>query len=247
MLSFRHIGGLMDNSCNAMPRHIAVILDGNGRWAEKRGLPRLKGHTKGSEQVRKIVEHCEKLGIEYITLYAFSTENWKRPEEEVNEIMRLLRKYLDELSRYADRNARITVLGDIEGLPEDIKLKVLEVQERTRDNTGIHINIALNYGGRQEIVTASKKIASLVKRGELLPEDITENLFEKFLYTGDMPSPDIILRPGGEKRISNFLLWQGAYSELIFRDTLWPDFEEKDLDDAIEEFKSRNRRFGGVK
>ena len=247
MLSFRHIGGLMDNSCNDMPRHIAVILDGNGRWAEKRGLPRTKGHLKGSEQVGKIVEHCEKTGIEYITLYAFSTENWKRPKEEVDEIMRLLRKYLDELSHYADRNAKITVLGDIDGLPKDIKLKILEVEERTKSNTGIHINIALNYGGRQEIVAASQKIASLVKRGELLPEDITENLFQKFLYTGDMPSPDIILRPGGEKRISNFLLWQGAYSELIFRDILWPDFKESDLDDAIEEFKQRNRRFGGVK
>lgn len=245
MLSFRHIGGYMDNSCK-IPRHIAIILDGNGRWAEKRGLPRFKGHSKGSETVRDIVDHCNKIGIEYITLYAFSTENWKRPKEEVDEIMRLLRKYLDEIGKYADKNAKITVLGETEGLPSDIRGKIMEAIENTRNNTGIKLNIALNYGGRQEITNAAKKIASLVKRGELEPEDITENLFEKFLYTGEMPSPDIILRPGGEKRISNFLLWQGAYSELIFEDVLWPDFTKDDLDRAIDEFNHRNRRYGGV-
>ena len=246
MLSFRHIGGYMDNSCK-MPRHIAIILDGNGRWAEKRGLPRYKGHSKGSETVRDIVDYCDKIGIEYVTLYAFSTENWKRPKEEVEEIMRLLRKYLDEIGKYADRNAKITILGETEGLPSDIRGKIMEATENTRNNTGIKVNIALNYGGRQEITNAAKKIASLIKRGELEPEDITENLFEKFLYTGDMPSPDIILRPGGEKRISNFLLWQGAYSELVFEDVLWPDFTKDDLDRAIDDFQHRNRRYGGVK
>lgn len=237
----------MENEKNYLPSHIAIILDGNGRWAEKRGLDRSQGHKKGSETVKTIVDYCDKIGIKYITLYAFSTENWQRPDSEVNEIMRLLRLYLNELKKYAQRNAKITVLGDTSKLPLDIRGQIKEVENETKNNTGISVNIAINYGGRQEITAAASKIAALVAYKELTPDDITPDLFEKFLYTSSIPSPDIILRPGGEKRLSNFLLWQSAYSELIFSDVLWPDFTTHDLDLAIEEYRRRNRRYGGIK
>lgn len=235
----------MENEKN-MPRHIAIILDGNGRWAKSRGLSRSEGHKKGSEVVKQIVDYSDKIGIKYITLYAFSTENWSRPREEVEEIMQLLNIYLDQAQKYAERNAKIVILGDVSPLNTALCKKIKETERLTAKNTGITVNIAINYGGRQEIVEATKKIAALAALGEIETDDITLSFFENFLYTKGQPTPDFVLRPGGEKRLSNFLLWQSAYSEFVFSKVLWPDFTPGDLDLAIEEFKNRNRRFGGI-
>ncbi|MEG1972028.1 MAG: polyprenyl diphosphate synthase [Oscillospiraceae bacterium] len=229
-----------------MPQHIAIILDGNGRWAKLKGLTRSEGHKKGSETVKKIVDYSDKIGIKYITLYAFSTENWQRPKSEVDEIMKLLDSYLDESQKYADKNAKIVILGDVSKLDIPLRKKIKETERLTAKNTGITVNIAINYGGRQEIIEAAKKVASLAAIGEIEINDITPSFFENFLYTKEQPSPDFVLRPGGEQRLSNFLLWQSAYSELIFSSVLWPDFTTDDLDLAIAEFKKRNRRFGGI-
>lgn len=229
-----------------IPKHIGIIMDGNGRWAKKRMLPRNMGHKKGAEVFQDITRYCNELGLESVTFYAFSTENWKRPAEEVNGIMALLKEYLIKAFDYEKENNRIVFIGDKSAFSGELLELMLEIEEKTKDRTGMTLNIALNYGARNEIVTAAKEIAQLVKNGTLAVEDITEDVFSDHLYTRGQPDPDFILRPSGEKRISNFLLWQIAYSEFVYMDVLWPDFTRKDLDEAIIEFNRRNRRFGGV-
>ena len=229
-----------------IPRHIGIIMDGNGRWAKKRFLPRNMGHKKGAEVFQDITRYCNELGLESVTFYAFSTENWKRPAEEVNGIMSLLKQYLTDAFDYQKENNKIVFLGDKSPFSQDLIDLMVELEEKTKDRTGMTLNIALNYGARSEIVHATKNIAQMVKDGKIDVEDIDEQLFSDNLYTKGQPDPDFILRPSGEKRISNFLLWQIAYSEFIYMDVLWPDFTRKDLDAAIIEFNKRNRRFGGV-
>lgn len=229
-----------------IPKHIGIIMDGNGRWAKKRLLPRNMGHKKGAEVFQDITRYCNELGLESVTFYAFSTENWKRPAEEVNGIMSLLKEYLVKAFDYEKENNRVIFLGDKSAFSGELLELMLDIEEKTKDRTGMTLNIALNYGARNEIVTATKNIAQMVKNGEIDVEDINEQLFSDNLYTKGQPDPDFILRPSGEKRISNFLLWQIAYSEFVYMDVLWPDFTRKDLDDAIIEFNRRNRRFGGV-
>lgn len=240
----------MENKAKVLPRHIAIIMDGNGRWAEKRGLPRSYGHKKGAEVFREICSYCARIGIEYVTFYAFSTENWKRSSDEVSGIMNLMRKFLDELQKREKENEkegyRIRFLGSDEGLPEDLLTLIKETEERTKDKRKITVNIAFNYGSRNEITEAVRTVAEKVKRGELSPREIDEELFSSYLYTVGQPDPDLIIRPSGEYRLSNFLLWQSAYSEIFIDDILWPDYTPKDLDRAIEEYSNRNRRFGGV-
>ncbi|MBR5520825.1 MAG: isoprenyl transferase [Oscillospiraceae bacterium] len=229
-----------------IPKHIGIIMDGNGRWAKKRMLPRNMGHKKGAEVFQDITRYCNELGLESVTFYAFSTENWKRPVEEVNGIMTLLKEYLVKAFDYEKENNRIVFLGDKSAFTGELLELMLDIEEKTKDRTGMTLNIALNYGARNEIVKATKDIAQLVKDGKMNVEDITEETFSDYLYTKGQPDPDFILRPSGEKRISNFLLWQIAYSEFVYMDVLWPDFTRKDLDEAIIEFNKRNRRFGGV-
>ncbi len=229
-----------------IPKHIGIIMDGNGRWAKKRLLPRNMGHKKGAEVFQDITRYCNELGLESVTFYAFSTENWKRPAEEVNGIMSLLKEYLVKAFDYEKENNRVIFLGDKSAFSGELLELMLDIEEKTKDRTGMTLNIALNYGARNEIVNATKNIAQMVKNGEIDVEDIDEQLFSDNLYTKGQPDPDFILRPSGEKRISNFLLWQIAYSEFVYMDVLWPDFTRKDLDDAIIEFNRRNRRFGGV-
>ncbi len=229
-----------------IPKHIGIIMDGNGRWAKKRMLPRNMGHKKGAEVFQDITRYCNELGLESVTFYAFSTENWKRPVEEVNGIMSLLKDYLKKAFDYQKENNKIVFLGDKSAFDKELYDLMIEIEEETKDRTGMVLNIALNYGSRGEIVRATKNIAKMVKNGAIDIEDIDENLFSDNLYTKGQPDPDFILRPSGEKRISNFLLWQIAYSEFIYMDVLWPDFTRKDLDNAIIEFNKRNRRFGGV-
>jgi len=227
-----------------LPKHIAIIMDGNRRWAKKRNLPIKIGHQNGAEALRKIVDYSIKLGIEYLTVYAFSTENWKRSAEEVNDLMNLLRKYLDKIEKdNEDKNVKIKILGDIAKLDADIKEKIIRLENKTKDNTGLTFNIALNYGGRDEIIHAVLGITKDLVNKDI--QEVNEEVFSRYLYSGLMPDPDIILRTAGEKRLSNFLLWQCAYSEFIYTDVLWPDFSEKNLDDAINEFYTRKRNFGG--
>lgn len=231
---------------NRVPRHIAIILDGNGRWAKKRGLPRTAGHAAGSEQFRKIATYCKNIGVDYLTVYAFSTENWSRPEEEVKKIMQLLDRYLAEAIDTMERDKiKMKILGDVSGLSEELQKKIEETNEISSRYEGFQANICLNYGGRDEIVKAARKYAKDVKNGAA--NDIDEKGFGGYLYSAGIPDPDLLIRPGGEKRISNFLLWQCAYSEFYFTDVLWPDFTTEELDKAIEDFNSRDRRFGGVK
>ena len=229
-----------------IPKHIGIIMDGNGRWAKKRLLPRNMGHKKGAEVFQDITRYCNELGLESVTFYAFSTENWKRPQEEVNGIMTLLKEYLVKAFDYEKENNRIVFLGDKSAFSGELLELMLDIEEKTKDRTGMTLNIALNYGARNEIISAAKEIAQKVKNGEMAVEDITEDIFSDHLYTRGQPDPDFILRPSGDKRISNFLLWQIAYSEFVYMDVLWPDFTRKDLDEAIIEFNRRNRRFGGV-
>ncbi len=225
-----------------LPRHIAVIMDGNGRWAKNRGLPRSAGHAAGAESFRRAARYCRRIGVEYLTAYAFSTENWKRPEEEVSGIMRLLKKYLQEAMRDMEReNSRLCFFGDVSVLTPELRELCRECEEKSRGYTGGQVNICLNYGGRDEIVRAARRWA-----GDGCPE-LTEEQFGTYLWSGGIPDPDLLIRPGGEMRISNFLLWQLAYAEMYFSDVLWPDFDEREIDRAIEAYKSRNRRFGGVK
>lgn len=229
-----------------IPTHIAIIMDGNGRWAKSRGLNRKMGHKKGSDVFETIAKYCKKIGVKYLTVYAFSTENWKRPKDEVDSIMNLLRSYLKEVIEKTSIQGKLKFLGELEHLDKDIIDMIKKAENKSADSDDFTVNIALNYGGRNEIVSAVKKISGKVLSGEILPENINEKSISDNLYTGDEPDPDLIIRPGGEKRISNFLLWQGAYSELVFTDVLWPDFTSKNLDEAIEVYSERQRRFGGV-
>ena len=228
-----------------MPRHIAIIMDGNRRWAKKQGRSASYGHKEGAKTLEKIVRYANKIGLEYITVYAFSTENWKRAEDEVKALMMLLQSYLDDYSKRADtENIRVKILGDISALSEGMQKSIIKCMERTKDNTGVTFNIALNYGGRDEILKAVKQIAVKVKKNEIDPEDITEEMISENLYTKEEADPDLVIRTSGELRLSNFLTWQSVYSELLFIDKNWPDFSEEDLDNAIIEYQKRTRKFG---
>lgn len=228
-----------------MPKHIAIIMDGNRRWAKSKGKPASFGHKEGAKTLEKIVRYANKIGLEYITVYAFSTENWKRTEEEVNALMLLLQNYLDEYSKRANsENIKVKVLGDISVLSQGMQKSIINCMERTKKNTGITFNIALNYGGRDEIIKAVKAISQKVKEDKIEVEEITEQLIEKELYTSGQPEPDLIMRTSGEKRLSNFLPWQSVYSEFLFIQKNWPDFTEQDLDNAIIEYQNRTRKFG---
>ena len=228
-----------------IPNHIAIILDGNRRWARNKNIPTLQGHTAGAKNLEKIANYCSKIGVKYLTVYAFSTENWKREKEEVDYLMKLFAKYINDFDRkFKDATARIRLAGDITRLPEYLQEKVKNIEERTKNNTGLTVNLCINYGGREEIVNATKILAEKVKKGELNIEDITEEMIGQNLRTGDAPDPDLFIRPGGETRLSGFLLWQSSYSELYFANPLWPDFNEEELEKAIDEFNKRKRRFG---
>lgn len=231
-----------------VPLHIAIIMDGNGRWAKKRGLPRSAGHAVGAETFRTIATYCKDIGVKYFTVYAFSTENWKRPKEEVTALMNLFRKYLVEaVETMAQKNIAVRVLGDLSVLPKDIQTLIHDCEEIADQLEDPAVAcLCINYGGRDEIKNAVRAIAQKVQAGILLPEQITEDTIAQHLYTAGIPDPDLIIRPSGEIRTSNFLLWQSAYAEYYFTDILWPDFKPEDLDRAIEEFHRRSRRFGGV-
>ena len=228
-----------------MPKHIAIIMDGNRRWAREHNLDPKLGHKEGAKTLERIVRYANKIGLEYITVYAFSTENWKRAEDEVSALMLLLQKYLDDYSKRANtENIKVKVLGDITRLSQGMQKSIINCMERTKDNTGVTFNIALNYGGRDEILKAVKKIAEDVKQGNLEIDEITEETISNSLYTKGQPDPDLLIRTSGELRTSNFLPWQIVYSEFVFIEKNWPDFEEKDLDEAIEIYEKRNRKFG---
>ena len=232
-----------------VPRHIAVIMDGNGRWAKKRGLPRKAGHKVGAETFRTIATYCKDIGVQYFTVYAFSTENWKRPQDEVDALMNLFRTYLREAAEtMVARGVAVRVLGDLSVLPEDIRRQIDEVHALadTLGENAATASLCINYGGRDEIKNAVRALAKQAQDGTLKPEDITEDSISQNLYTAHMPDPDLIIRPSGEIRTSNFLLWQSAYSEYYFTDVLWPDFSTQDMDAAIADFNRRSRRFGGV-
>jgi len=229
----------------SVPRHIAIILDGNGRWAAARHLPRSVGHKRGAEAVRRAVEGAGDLGISYLTVFGFSSENWKRPRAEILDLMQLLRFYLrNELKKMMENGIRLRIIGDRTKLDPDIVALIEEVENATKENTGVNLTIALSYGGRREIVEATRRIAQEAAAGKIAIEEISESLFAKHLETADIPDPDLIIRTSGEKRISNFLLWQSAYTEFVFLDKFWPDFTQKDLEDAVREFASRERRYG---
>lgn len=239
-------GLLKSVPADVLPAHIGIIMDGNGRWAVKQGLPRSAGHRQGADTFAKIAKYCREIGIEYLTAYAFSTENWKRPAGEINEIMGLLRRYLNDTVKHQDENAKICFLGDREPLADDLKQKMAQVERESAHRTGITINIALNYGGRDEIIHAVRGISNDCVSGRVDPNKIDETLLSQYLYTAGQPDPDLIIRPSGEMRTSNFLLWQSAYSELVFMDVLWPDFTSEHLERAILEYLNRTRRFGGI-
>lgn len=231
---------------NGLPAHIAIIMDGNGRWAKQRGLPKIMGHRKGVDSVRRVLEACGDIGIKYLTLYTFSTENWKRPKYEVSGLMALLERQIEaETANMMKNNVRLNVIGRIRDLPERLRVKLGESMNSTAKNTGVVLTLALAYGARSEIIDAVREIAGRVEKGELKKEDITEEAFGRYLYTRDMPDPDLLIRTSGERRISNFLLWQISYSELYIAKKLWPDFGKKDLEKAIAEYQKRQRRYGG--
>lgn len=230
-----------------MPRHIAIIMDGNGRWAKKRGLPRTAGHAAGAEAFRRTANYCRTLGVEYLTVYAFSTENWKRSADEVAGIMKLLGRYLEEALQDMEKNhVRFKFFGDLTRLSPELRKLCQDAEKRSQQYHEVQVNFCLNYGGRDEIVRASQAFAADVAAGKYQPSDLTEELLSGYLYSADVPDPELIIRPSGELRTSNFLLWQSAYSEYVFMDVLWPDFGPKDLDAAIVQYQQRNRRFGGV-
>ena len=229
-----------------IPRHIAIILDGNGRWAKKRALPRKAGHLAGSETFRSIATYCKEIGVEYLTVYAFSTENWKRPEDEVKGIMKLLDKYLHEAIREMQKKQiRLKVFGDVSRLSPSLRELIARTDEISQGIEGFQANVCINYGGRAEIVRAAQRYAQDYAQGKA--GELTEESFSDYMYSAGIPDPDLLIRPGGEYRLSNFLLWQCAYSEFYYTDVLWPDFTPEDLDKAIEEYNHRDRRFGGVK
>lgn len=230
-----------------MPRHVAIIMDGNGRWAKKRGLPRTAGHAAGSEQFKKLAIYCRKIGLEYMTVYAFSTENWKRPKEEVDAIMGLLKTYLLEAVEQMEKErVRIEFFGDLSVLTPELQQLCQRTREISAGYEGCQVNICLNYGGRDEIVRAARAFARDCMQGDATPEQLDEQRFSNYLFSANVPDPDLVIRPSGELRLSNFLPWQSAYAEFYFTDVLWPDFDERELDRAIVAYQSRSRRFGGV-
>lgn len=237
-----------DKTTLSIPNHVAIILDGNGRWAKKRLLPRNLGHKAGAKAVEDICEDAWNLGIKYLTVYAFSTENWKRPEDEVNALMKLLRNYLtDCIERSNKNNMRVRVIGEKSGLSQDIRDRIEELEKVTEKNTGLNFTIAINYGSRDEITRAVRTIAKRAAAGEINPDSIDIDIISESLDTKGIPDPDLLIRTSGEERLSNFLLWQLAYTEFYFTDVLWPDFDKKELERAIEKYNGRERRFGGVK
>lgn len=228
-----------------IPRHVAIIMDGNGRWARKRLMNRINGHRRGMEAVKNVVMASRELGVKYLTLYAFSTENWRRPKEEVRALMSLLGKYLrSELTLMIENDIKLISIGNIDNIPKDEKQVLLNAIEKTKENKGMVLNLALSYGGRSEILNATRELADKVKKGELESSEIDTAVFSSHLLTSEMPDPDLLIRTSGEMRISNFLLWQVAYAELYFTNTLWPDFNKEELFKAIKEYQSRERRFG---
>ncbi|MDE1900024.1 MAG: isoprenyl transferase [Alphaproteobacteria bacterium] len=237
--------GCEDNSGH--PLHVAIIMDGNGRWAKARGLPRPMGHRAGIEAVRRTIAAAGKMGVGHLTLYSFSSENWRRPADEIGELMGLLRFYLrSELAGLHKEHIRVRIVGDRRKLPADIVEMIDHAEDLTQDNRALTLTLALNYGGRQEITAAARSLAKAVERGQLQPDAIDEHVFQSFLFTGGMPDPDLVIRTSGEKRISNFLLWQSAYAEYVFMDVLWPDFAAEHLAAAIDEFRRRDRRYGAT-
>jgi len=225
-----------------LPQHIAIIMDGNGRWAKKRSLPRTAGHAAGSKNFKDIARYSNKIGLKYLTVYAFSTENWKRPKDEVDNIMNILRDYLKDAKNFKDENIKVKFIGNIDVLDDDIKELIADAERESEQATGLNLNIALNYGGRDEIVHA---VRSIIKEG-ISAENVNEDIISERLYTAGQPDPDFIIRPSGEFRLSNYLIWQAAYAEYWFSDILWPDFKPKHLEQAIDEYNHRNRRFGGL-
>ena len=230
------------------PEHIAIIMDGNGRWAKKRGLPRTAGHAAGAETFRRIATYCRSIGVKYLTVYAFSTENWKRSRDEVESIMALFEKYLHEaIDEMEQDHIRLKVLGDLSRISPELRALIERTAEISTHYDGFQANVCINYGGRDEIVHAARRFAAQCAAGEKKPEELTEEAFGGLLYTAGIPDPELIIRPSGEERVSNFLLWQSAYAEYYFTDVLWPDFDERELDRAIAAYQKRDRRFGGVK
>lgn len=233
---------------NNIPKHIAIIMDGNGRWAKEKNLPRAMGHRAGVEIIRDIVKACNNLGVKYLTLYAFSTENWKRPKDEVNSLMKLLVEYLkNEFEELNSNNVVINSIGDISKLPKICEEELVKAYENTKNNTGLVLNLALNYGGRDELVRAFKNMHNDLNEGKIREDEIVDETISNYLYTAGMPDPDIVIRPSGEQRISNFLLWQCAYAEFWYSDIKWPDFKRENLYEAICDYQHRNRRFGAIK
>ena len=231
-----------------LPRHVAIIMDGNGRWAKRRGLPRTAGHAAGAENFRTIATYCKEIGLEYLTVYAFSTENWKRPAEEVSAIMGLLKKYLLEaIDRMERDRVKMCFFGDLSPLPQELRLLCEQTREISRHYDGVQVNICLNYGGRDEIVRAARAFAQDCVQGRADPGHLTEAAFSNYLFSSGVPDPDLVIRPSGELRISNFLLWQSAYAEFYYTDVLWPDFSKEELHRALAAYQARSRRFGGVK
>ena len=235
---------------NNVPKHIAIMMDGNGRWAKKKHLPRLAGHNAGMKAMKEIVRRASDIGVKYLTVYAFSTENWKRSEEEVTGIFKLFIKYVNlDLKELNDNNVKVNIIGDFNPLKSDVMAKIHETVETTKDNDGMIFNIAMNYGSRDEIINATRRIGTMIKENKISPEEIDDSLISENLYTGkelgNIPDPDLMIRTSGEKRLSNFLLWQLAYSEFVFADELWPDFTPEVFEKCIEEYQNRDRRFGG--
>lgn len=231
-----------------IPQHVAIILDGNGRWAKAKGMPRNYGHMEGAKTVEKICEEAWRIGIKYLTVYAFSTENWKRPQEEVDALMKLLRNYMKTCLKTAAKNDMVVrVIGDKTGLADDIRESIEELEKASANNGGLNFQIAINYGSRDEIVRSVRKVMEDVKAGKIEPEQMDEAMFDSYLDTAGIPSPDLLIRTSGEQRLSNFLMWQLAYTEFYFTDVPWPAFTKEDLEKAIEKYNSRDRRFGGVK
>ena len=231
-----------------IPKHVAIILDGNGRWAKSKGMPRNYGHTMGAKNVETVCQAADELGIKYLTLYAFSTENWNRPENEVNALMTLLESYLKNCIRTADKNnMRVRMIGDASRLSEKFQKRIAELEEASRNNTGLNLTIAINYGSRDEMIRAMKKMADDRDRGVISKDDISEELFASYLDTKELPDPDLLIRTSGEQRLSNYLLWQLAYSEFYFTDVPWPDFHKAELEEAVRAYNNRDRRFGALK
>ena len=237
---------MQENEWN-VPKHVAIIMDGNGRWAKKKRMPRNYGHTQGSKNVEKICEIAYKMGIQYLTVYAFSTENWMRPQEEIDALMKLLGTYLEtSIKTSAKNNMRVRVIGDTSRLSEEIKQSIVALEEASRNNTGLNFQVAINYGGRDELLRAVKALAKDVKSNIIELDSIDEAVFERYLDTKDIPDPDLLIRTSGEQRLSNYLLWQMAYTEFYFTEVLWPDFDKKELTKAVEYYSSRTRKFGGL-